>query len=88
MPWVRFKNCAPETRLWSWKGALLRYTSISPLMSSLAWYEKFTWALADIGTPHARDALTRISNCDNPIIASCAKQRLDNLEKERDRKLM
>lgn len=47
---------------------------------------KCTWALADIGTPDAREALTRISNCANPIIAGYAKKRLDNWEKELNRK--
>ena len=48
---------------------------------------KCTWALADIGTPDAREALTRISNCDNPIIAGYAKKRLDNWEQELKRKV-
>jgi len=47
---------------------------------------KCTWALADIGTPDAREALTRISNSDNPIIAGYAKKRLDNWGNELNRK--
>jgi len=47
---------------------------------------KCTWALADIGTPDAREALARISNCDNPIIAGYAKKRLGHWEEELNRK--
>lgn len=47
---------------------------------------KCTWALADIGTPEAREALVRIANCKNPTIAGYAKKRLDNWQKELPRK--
>jgi hypothetical protein len=47
---------------------------------------KCTWALADIGTPAARGALTRLANCNNPKIAAYAKKRLDSWEKELPRK--
>jgi HEAT repeat protein len=47
---------------------------------------KCTWALADIGTPAAHEALTRLASCKNPTIAGYAKKRLDNWEKELPRK--
>jgi len=47
---------------------------------------KCTWALADIGTPAAREALTRLANCNNQTIAGYAKKRLDNWGKELPRK--
>lgn len=47
---------------------------------------KCTWAIADIGTNEAREALRRIANCDNSTIAGYAKKRLDNWEKELHRK--
>jgi hypothetical protein len=37
-----------------------------------------TWALADIGTPEAHQALTRLAACENPVIASYAEERLTN----------
>ena len=47
---------------------------------------KCTWALADIGTPAAHQALTRLADCNNPTIAGYAKKRLDNWQKELPRK--
>ena len=47
---------------------------------------KCTWALADIGSPEAHQALTRIAGCKNAMIAAYAKKRLDNWEQELDRK--
>jgi hypothetical protein len=47
---------------------------------------KCTWALADIGTPAAHQALTRLAECNNPTIAGYAKKRLDNWQKELPRK--
>jgi HEAT repeat protein len=47
---------------------------------------KCTWALADIGTPDAHSALTRLAGCDNAMIAGYAKKRLDNWLAESHRK--
>jgi len=47
---------------------------------------KCTWALADIGTPEAQEALTRIANCNDPITAEYARKRLDNWQRELPRK--
>lgn len=48
---------------------------------------KCTWALADIGTPDAYLALTRIANdAPDPTVAGFAKKRLENWEKESHRK--
>ena len=47
---------------------------------------KCTWALADIGTPEAQQALGRLAACNNSIIASYAQKRLDNWEDELHRK--
>jgi hypothetical protein len=47
---------------------------------------KCTWALADIGTPEAQRALTRLASCDNAVIAGYARKRLDNWQKELNRK--
>jgi len=47
---------------------------------------KCTWALADVGTTEAQQALERIANCDNPVIAGYAKKRLGNWQKEMHRK--
>ena len=47
---------------------------------------KCTWALADIGTPEAQQALARIANCDDLTIAGYAKKRLDNWKEELPRK--
>jgi len=44
------------------------------------------WALADIGSPEADDALTRIADCGNPVIAKYALERLKNWQKELPRK--
>jgi hypothetical protein len=47
---------------------------------------KCTWALADIGTQEAQQALKRIAGCTDPTIAGYAKKRLDNWQKESHRK--
>jgi hypothetical protein len=47
---------------------------------------KCTWALADIGTPEAHQALTRLAACDNPLIAGYANKRLTSWQKELPRK--
>ena len=47
---------------------------------------KCTWALADIGTPEAQRALTRLASCDNAVIAVYARKRLDNWQNELNRK--
>jgi HEAT repeat protein len=47
---------------------------------------KCTWALADIGTPEAHQALSRIATCNNPTIAGYARKRLDNWQTELPRK--
>ena len=47
---------------------------------------KCTWALADIGTQEAREALMRIATCEDRILASYAQKRLDKWEKELPRK--
>ncbi len=47
---------------------------------------KCTWAPADIGTPEAQQALTRLSACDNSIIASYAQKRLAKWQDELHRK--
>jgi hypothetical protein len=48
---------------------------------------KCTWALADIGTPDARQALERLSRSSNPLIAGYAKKRIDRWQAELPRKL-
>jgi hypothetical protein len=46
------------------------------IYAHLAYDENFglarncTWALADIGTPEAQQALTRLASCDNAVIAA------------------
>jgi hypothetical protein len=52
----------------------------------LALARKCTWALADIGTPEAHQALVRLSNCENAIIAGFARKRLNNWQRELKRK--
>lgn len=47
---------------------------------------KCTWALADIGTPTAHEALWRLAGSDNSLIAGYAQKRLDNWQKELPRK--
>jgi hypothetical protein len=44
------------------------------------------WALADIGSPDAHAAITRLANCGNPLIANSALERLNHWQKELDRK--
>ena len=47
---------------------------------------KCTWALADIGTPEAREALTRLAGSNNSAIAGFAAKRLENWQHELPRK--
>lgn len=47
---------------------------------------KCTWALADIGTPEAHQALTRLAASENQLIAGYAQKRLTNWQKELHRK--
>jgi hypothetical protein len=47
---------------------------------------KCTWALADIGTPEAKQALERIAQHDDPEIAGYAQKRLAQWEQELHRK--
>jgi hypothetical protein len=47
---------------------------------------KCVWALADIGTAEAHQALTRISRCENLVIAGYANKRLTNWQTELHRK--
>lgn len=47
---------------------------------------KCTWALADIGTTEARDALARLAKSDIPVIRGFAQKRLDNWALEASRK--
>ncbi len=54
--------------------------------SGYALKRKCTWALADIGTTEAREALERIAENDDPEIAAYAKRRLDHWDQEIARK--
>lgn len=47
---------------------------------------KCTWALADIGTPEAKEALRRLAADRNEAIAGYAARRLDRWHEERRRK--
>ena len=47
---------------------------------------KCTWALADIGTPEAREKLELLASGENPLIASYAQKRLDRWNDEQKRK--
>lgn len=47
---------------------------------------KCTWALADIGTPLARQRLAELAANPNPTIAEYAQKRLDRWEAEAHRK--
>jgi hypothetical protein len=53
---------------------------------SLALARKCTWALADIGTPEAQQAITQLANAGSEAIAGYARKRLDNWQKELHRK--
>lgn len=53
-------------------------------LSGLA--RKCTWALADIGSAEARQALSRLAASDDSLVASYARKRLENWQKELDRK--
>ncbi|WP_420590892.1 hypothetical protein [Bacterioplanoides sp.] len=54
--------------------------------NSLALARKCTWALADIGTDDAKEALVRISRCGEVEIEVYAVKRLKNWKKELARK--
>ena len=47
---------------------------------------KCTWALADIGTPEARERLQELASGQNATIAAYARKRLDRWEQELHRK--
>ena len=47
---------------------------------------KCTWALADIGSPEAKDALILLGSHKEPLIAGYAQRRLDRWESELNRK--
>ena len=47
---------------------------------------KCTWALADIGTPAALEKLGLLVANENPRIASYAQKRIENWDRERERK--
>jgi HEAT repeat protein len=47
---------------------------------------KCTWALADIGTPEAKEALVRLASCQNPNVVAFAIKRLENWHHELHRK--
>ena len=51
-----------------------------------SFHRKCTWALADIGTVEARNALTKLSLSDNIELAGYAQKRLDRWENEIARK--
>ncbi len=53
---------------------------------SKALARKCTWALADIGTLKAKEALSILSKDSDKVIAGYAQKRLDNWEKELHRK--
>jgi hypothetical protein len=47
---------------------------------------KCTWALADIGTPEAKEKLQELARCENAAIAGYAQERLDHWQDELSRK--
>lgn len=47
---------------------------------------KCTWALADIGSADAFDALSRLAKSDNSLIAAYAQKRIDRWQSELHRK--
>ena len=51
-----------------------------------AFHRKCTWALADIGTLEARNALIKLSRCDDIELAGYAQKRLDQWDDEIPRK--
>jgi hypothetical protein len=54
--------------------------------NSHALARKCTWALADIGTPEAKQKLRLLAKCEDQEIAGYAQKRLDRWEMEFDRK--
>ena len=47
---------------------------------------KCTWAIADVGTSQAKEALARLGSCENPHVAAFATKRLENWQHELHRK--
>ena len=47
---------------------------------------KCTWALADIGSKHAKELLMQLGKCSNPMICDYANERIQNWESEMNRK--
>jgi hypothetical protein len=54
-----------------WSEPRMQYTTTLRTTTDSPLHEKCTWARADIGTPEAQQALTRLA-CDNSNIASYA----------------
>jgi hypothetical protein len=90
----RHEDVVLEIQRLRWPDAvtvLERIASCSP-PPYLAWNEllplarKCTWALADIGTTEARQALKRLATSKNELVAGYAKKRLANWQKELHRK--
>lgn len=67
----RRASCNPDYLFWDESNALAR---------------KCAWALADIGTDDARQALERLSKSEILIVRGFAKKRLDNWKLEKPRK--
>lgn len=53
---------------------------------SKAFARKCTWALADIGNTEAKEALIKLSTNEDTEIAEYAKKRIENWNREADRK--
>jgi HEAT repeat protein len=64
-------------------GLKLGYLSYN---NSYAFARKCVWALADIGTPDAKQRLVELAESDDPEIASYAKRRLERWGEELHRK--
>ena len=76
---------APETvdvlfKITTTKFEYLDYNDSKPLA------RKCTWALADIGSNEAKEALIELSKNQDPEIAAFAQKRIDNWEREASRK--
>lgn len=54
--------------------------------NSHALARKCVWALADIGTMHAKSELAEIADCEDDVVAEYARKRLDKWELELARK--
>ncbi len=68
-----------------YKTALKKYPYLD-YDNSYALARKCTWALADIGTPEAKDKLFLLSKVEDEEISNYAKKRLGDWEKEKQRK--